>query len=326
MKVFAYSYRHFDEAPYFEQHCKALGIELGYTELDPTPETAHLAAGYEYISILRTAMDAKLVEQFHDLGVKLISNRLIGVDHMDVARAKELGMKVTNAPYSSNCVADFAVMLMLMSIRKARFMMRRNEMNDFSLQGIQGLEMANLTVGVLGTGKIGRTVIKDLSGFGCKLLAYDLYENEEVKQYAEYVDFDTIIRKSDVLTLHMPLTEENTHLISRVAIASMKPGVILINTARGELIDTEALIDALESGHVGAAGLDVVENEIGLYHNDLKNTPIHNRYLALLRGFNNVIVTAHKAYYTDQAVSDMVRNSLLGCYYDAQGMENPFLM
>lgn len=324
MKVFAYSYRKFDEAPYFEKYCKELGIELGYTELDPTMETAHLAQGYEYISILLTRVDAQLVEEFARMGVKMISNRLIGVDHIDVKRAKELGIRISNAPYSSNCVADFTMMLMLMSIRHMKQIMRRNEMNDFTLPGIQGMEMANLTVGVLGTGKIGRTVIRDLHGFGSRVLAYDLYQNEEVKAYAQYTDLDTIFRTCDVITLHMPLTDDNYHIISREALSKMKDGVVLVNTARGPLIDTEALLDALESGKVGAAGLDVVENEVGLYHNDWKNTVIHNRYIPLLRGFNNVVLTSHKAYYTDQSVDDMVRNSLLGCYYAAHGQDNPF--
>ena len=148
MKVFAYSYRHFDEEPFFEKYCKELGIELGYTEKDPTLETAELARGYEYISILLTRVDAQLVEKFASMGVKVISNRLIGTDHVDVKRAKELGMTVTYAPYSSACVADYAVMLMLMSIRRMRQIIRRNEMNDFTLPGIQGKEMRNMTVGV----------------------------------------------------------------------------------------------------------------------------------------------------------------------------------
>ena len=269
-------------------------------------------------------MDAALVEEFARLGVKMISNRLIGVDHVDVKRARELGIRISNAPYSSNCVADYTLMLMLMSIRRMRQILRRNEMNDFTLPGIQGMEMANLTVGVLGTGKIGRTVIRDLHGFGSRVLAYDLYENDEVKQYATYVDLDTILRQSDMLTLHMPLTDENFHLLDREAFAKMKDGVVLINTARGPLVDTNALLDALESGKVGAAGLDVVEDEVGLYHHDWKNTVIHNRFIPLLRGFNNVILTSHKAYYTDQSVSDMVRNSLLGCYNAEHGLPNPF--
>ncbi len=226
MKVFAYSYRKFDEAPYFEKYCKELGIELGYTEEDPTLENAHLAAGYPYISILLTRVDAALVEEFARLGVKMISNRLIGVDHVDVKRAKELGIRISNAPYSSNCVADYTLMLMLMSIRRMRQILRRNEMNDFTLPGIQGMEMANLTVGVLGTGKIGRTVIRDLHGFGSRVLAYDLYENDEVKQYATYVDLDTILRQSDMLTLHMPLTDENDavlHLGEGLAAPSSTP-------------------------------------------------------------------------------------------------------
>ena len=324
MKVFAYSYRHFDEEPFFEKYCKELGIELGYTEKDPTLETAELARGYEYISILLTRVDAQLVEKFASMGVKVISNRLIGTDHVDGKRAKELGMTVTYAPYRSACVADYAVMLMLMSIRRMRQIIRRNEMNDFTLPGIQGKEMRNMTVGVLGTGKIGRTVIRDLSGFGCRLYAYDLYQNDEVKQYAQYVSLEEIYRNCDMITLHMPLTDDNFHLLNREAFAQMKDGVVIINTARGPLIDTEALLDALESGKVGAAGLDVVENEVGLYHKDWKNTVIHNRYIPLLRGFNNVVLTSHKAYYTDQSVDDMVHHSLLGCYYAAHNMENPF--
>ena len=139
-------------------------------------------------------------------------------------------------------------------------------------------------------------MIRDLSGFGCKLYAYDLYQNEEVKQYAQYVSLEEIYRNCDMITLHMPLTDDNFHLLNREAFAQMKDGVVIINTARGPLIDTEALLDALESGKVGAAGLDVVENEVGLYHKDWKNTVIHNRYIPLLRGFNNVVLTSHKAY------------------------------
>lgn len=324
MKVFAYSYRELDEAPYFEKYSKELGIELAWTDRDPTLETAHLAKGYEYISTLLTKTEAPLLEEFSRMGVKMISTRLIGVDHIDVARAKQLGIRISNAPYGPHCVADFTLMLMLMSIRNMRQMMRRNEMNDFTLPGLEGLEMKNLTIGVLGTGKIGRAVISNLSGFGCKILAYDLFEQDEVKQYATYTGLDEIFATCDMITLHMPLTDDNFHIIGKEALYAMKPGVVIINTARGPLIDTQALIDALEAGKVGAAGLDVVEDELGLYHNDWKNTVIHNRFIPMLRGFNNVIVTSHKAYYTDQSVGDMVKNSLLGCYYAHNNMENPF--
>lgn len=170
MKVFAYSYRHFDEEPFFEKYCKELGIELGYTEKDPTLETAELARGYEYISILLTRVDAQLVEKFASMGVKVISNRLIGTDHVDVKRAKELGMTVTYAPYSSACDGGLRRDADADEHPQDAQIIRRNEMNDFTLPGIQGKEMRNMTVGVLGTGKIGRTVIRDLSGFGCKLL------------------------------------------------------------------------------------------------------------------------------------------------------------
>ena len=142
--------------------------------------------------------------------------------------------------------------------------MQRAELNDFSLQGIQGRELPNLTVGVVGTGRIGRSVIRNLTGFGCRILAYDLYENEEAKACATYVDLDTLYAQSDLITLHMPLTDDNFHMINESSISQMKDQVVLINTPRGGLIDTKALIENIESGKIGAAGLDVIENEFGV--------------------------------------------------------------
>ena len=217
MKIFVYSYREFDEAEYFQKFSKEYGVELGITTDDPTMENAHLAEGYEYVSIITTKIDEELMERFHELGVKMISTRTIGYDHVDIAAAKRLGMHVSNVSYSPECVADYTVMLMLMSIRKMKRIMQREEINDFSLPGIQGRELPNFTVGVLGTGRIGRAVIRDLSGFGCKIYAYDKYENEAVKERAQYTGLDTIYKECDLITLHMPLLEDNFHLIGKEA-------------------------------------------------------------------------------------------------------------
>ena len=248
MKIFVYSYREFDEAEYFQKFSEEYGVELGISRDDPTMENAYLAEGYEYVSIITTKIDAELMERFHELGVKMISTRTIGYDHVDIAAAKRLGMHVSNVSYSPECVADYTVMLMLMSIRKMKRIMQREEINDFSLPGIQGRELPNFTVGVLGTGRIGRAVIRDLSGFGCKIYAYDKYENDSVKEYAQYADLDTIYRECDLITLHMPLLDDNFHLIDGDAIAKMKDGVVIVNTARGGLIDTKALIEGIEAG------------------------------------------------------------------------------
>lgn len=324
MKLFVYNYREFDEAEYFQKFAREYGVELGICHDAPSMENAHLAAGYAYISIVTTKVDAELVERFYELGVKMISTRTIGYDHVDVKAAKRLGMKVSNVTYSPECVADYTVMLMLMSIRKMKRIMQREEINDFSLPGIQGRQLPGLTVGVIGTGRIGRSVIRNLSGFGCKVYAYDLYENEDVKKSAEYVSPDEIYEKCDLITLHVPLTDENFHMINAQTIARMRDGVVIVNTARGGLIDTHALIDGLESGKIGAAGLDVIEDEFGMYYYDRKSDVISKRDLYILRGFPNVIVTPHMAFYTDQAVSDMVKHSIESCLLNEEGKKNPW--
>ena len=323
MKLFVYSYREFDEAEFFQKFAEKYQVELGICHDAPTMENAYLAEGYPYVSIITTKIDEELMNRFHALGVKMISTRTIGYDHIDLEAARKCGISVGNVTYSPECVADYTVMLMLMSIRKMKRIMQREEINDFSLPGIQGKEMPNFTVGVLGTGRIGRAVIRDISGFGCKIYAYDQYENDEVKKYAQYASLDEIYEKCDMITLHMPLTEANMHLIDAEAIQKMQDGVVLINTARGGLIDTKALIDGLESCKIGAAGLDVIEDEFGMYYFDRKSDILSKRDLYILRGFPNVIVTPHMAFYTDQAVSDMVKHSIESCMLHEAGKEDP---
>lgn len=323
MKLFVYSYREFDEAEFFQKFAEEYQVELGICHDAPTMENAYLAEGYPYVSIITTKIDEDLMNRFHALGVKMISTRTIGYDHIDLEAARKCGISVGNVTYSPECVADYTVMLMLMSIRKMKRIMQREEINDFSLPGIQGKEMPNFTVGVLGTGRIGRAVIRDISGFGCKIYAYDQYENDEVKKYVQYASLEEIYEKCDMITLHMPLTEANMHLIDAEAIKKMQDGVVLINTARGGLIDTKALIDGLESGKIGAAGLDVIEDEFGMYYFDRKSDVLSKHDLYILRGFPNVIVTPHMAFYTDQAVSDMVKHSIESCMLHEAGKEDP---
>lgn len=323
MKLFVYSYREFDEAEFFQKFAEEYHVELGICHDAPTMENAYLAEGYPYVSIITTKIDEELMNRFHALGVKMISTRTIGYDHIDLEAARKCGISVGNVMYSPECVADYTVMLMLMSIRKMKRIMQREEINDFSLPGIQGKEMPSFTVGVIGTGRIGRAVIRDISGFGCQIYAYDQYENDEVKKYAQYASLDEIYEKCDMITLHMPLTKENMHLIDAEAIQKMQDGVVLINTARGGLIDTKALIDGLESCKIGAAGLDVIEDEFGMYYFDRKSDILSKRDLYILRGFPNVIVTPHMAFYTDQAVSDMVKHSIESCMLHEAGKDDP---
>ena len=217
-KVFFYTLRPYDELSIAQRLAPQLDIEFGYTQEYPTLENAELAKGYDAVSVTPCDMSAPMVKRFHELGVKSICCRSIGYDHVDRETARTLGMKVANVDYPPNGVANFAIMLMLMSLRKAGHILKRGEAQDYSLQGKIGRDISTCTVGVIGTGRIGRTVLQHLSGFGCRLLAYDLYPNAEVKKIAEYVPLETLLAESDVITLHTNATEENHHLLNHPAL------------------------------------------------------------------------------------------------------------
>jgi D-lactate dehydrogenase len=324
MKITVYNCRLFDELDRFKKMEQETGVEIICCPEPPSLENIHLAEGAEAIDIITSKMTRELIEAFAKVGVKYMATRTIGYDHIDRAACEEFGIHVSNSPYGPNGVADYTVMLILMTIRKAKRILQRGDLQDYTLMGNLGREMKDLTIGVIGIGNIGKTVVRNLSGFGCKILAYDLYEKEEVKQLADYVDLDTLLAQSDVITFHTPLTEENYHMINKETIAKMKDGAVLINTARGALIDTEALLEGLESGKIGGAGLDVVEDEFGLYYYDHKNDVLANRNIGILRAMPNVTVTHHMAFYTDNCTETVVRDSILSCILFMEGKENPW--
>lgn len=326
MKMFVFSMRTFDELPCFEKYCPQYGIEYDYTTETPCMDNLDLAKGYDVVNVITTVFDQPMLKKLHDMDVKCIATRTIGYDHIDVDYAKSLGMGVIHISYSPNSVADYAIMMMLMGLRRMPHIMERANIQDYTLKGKIGRELPDCTVGVIGTGRIGRTVIRHLSGFGCKMLAYDLYENEEVKQYAEYTDLDTLLKNSDVITLHAPATDDNYHMIDAAAIEKMKQDVVIINCARGALMDTDALIDGIESGKVGFAGLDVVEHESGLYYFNRMGEPLHNPRLAILRSYSNVLVSPHTAFYTEEAVANMAENSIIGAMKYMNGEDTPYLV
>lgn len=316
--------RTFDELPCFEKFCEKYKVDYDYTTETPCMENLELARGYDVIDVITTIFDKPMIKKLHDMGVRCIATRTIGYDHIDTEYAKSLGMGVIHISYSPNSVADYTIMMMLMGCRKMKHIMERANIQDYTLKGKLGRELPDCTVGIVGTGRIGKTVIRHLSGFGCRMLAYDIYESEEVKEYASYVDLDTLFRECDIITLHAPATEDNYHMIDAGAIASMKQGVILINCARGSLIDTDALIYGIEDGKVGFAGLDVVEHESGLYYFDRMGEPLHNPKLAILRSYSNVLVSPHTAFYTDEAVANMAENSIVGAIKFMNGEHTPF--
>ena len=324
MKIAVYNYREFDEGNFFEEFSKKYDLEIIKCYEKPSLENVNLAKGCYGISVITTPITRDIIKAWANLGIKHISTRTIGYDHIDIEAAIEFGIEVSNVTYSTASVANYTIMIMLMALRKMKMILKRAEGFDFSLQESIGLELENMTVGVIGTGAIGKNVIKNLTGFNCNILAYDPFINEEVKKYAKYVSLDEILSQGDILTLHIPATKDTYHLIRKETINKMKDGVIIINTARGSIIDTTDLIEALESGKISACALDVIENELGLYYNDYKYKTIKNHYLSILKEMPNVLLTPHMAFYTKQAVSDMVENSLLSIVTSKKGKENKF--
>ena len=247
-----------------------------------------------------------MLEALGKLGVRYLSTRTIGVDHIDVAAARELGIRVSHAAYPPAAVADFTVMLMLLVLRHYKPAMWRQNVNDYSLKGLMGRSLHCLTVGVVGTGSIGAAVIRNLSGFGCRILAYNLADCEELHPYADFVDLDTLYRESDVITFHVPATPETRRMVNRESLARMKDGVVLINTARGELMDIDAITEGIETEKIGSLAMDVFEHEQGIYHADRKTDILKNKDMVYLRQFPNVVLTQHMAFYTEESIVSMV--------------------
>jgi len=310
MRLFIYAMREFDELAFAGEASRDLGIPFGWSADYPSPENYELARGYDGISVTPCDLSAPVLEAFCDLGVRFILCRSIGYDHVDLDAAKRLGMRVGIVSYPPTGVANYAIMLMLMVCRRWPVIRKKAEAQDYTLRGKIGLDLSMQTVGVIGTGKIGAAVIRGLSGFGCRLLAYDPYKNPAVEGLAEYVPLDALLREADIVTLHANVTPENYHLLDDDAFSKMKDGAIVVNTSRGKLIDHEALIRALEAGKLWGAALDVLENENGLYYYDRTGDDIDNREMAVLRSFPNVIMSPHTAFYTTDAVRYMMR----GCF------------
>lgn len=324
VKIMVYSFNEEDERAFFDELCSEAGVEYVTCPDYPSLDNAHLAQGCEAIRIQVCDMNRKLIRALHAQGVRYICTRSIGTDHIDMNAVRELGMRASHAVYSPESVANYAIMLMLMCCRKLPYVLDRAKLQDFSLQGKRGRELSKMTVGVIGLGRIGRTVLRHLSGFGCRLMGYDVFVTDEAKMLCEVTDLDAIYRECDVITLHCPATADNHHMINAEAIAKMKPGVMIINTARGNLVDSEALISALEDGKIGAVAVDVLENEYGLYYMNRMGDAIANRELALLSSFPNVIVSPHTAFYTDVSIRDMAQCTVEAACAFARGEETPF--
>ncbi|MGI6262943.1 MAG: D-isomer specific 2-hydroxyacid dehydrogenase family protein [Succiniclasticum sp.] len=324
MKIAFYALRDFDELPFVRRFSKEYGIDFVWTPAYPDESNLDLAKGCDAISATPCRMTEEMLETWHEYGVHAILTRAIGFDHVPLAKARELGMTVSNTPYPTDCVADYAIMLMLMCLRQMKQVMVRAEAQDYTLKNKMGRNLESCTVGVVGTGHIGQVLIRHLQGFGCRILAYDKYEQDAVRPYAEYVDLDTLWKESDIVSLHLPASPSTYHMINAESLAKMKNGVILINTARGTLIDSRALIDALKAKKVSAAGLDLLENEYGLYYEFRSGEVLDNEELYTLRSFPNVIVSPHMAFYVESTVASMIRNNFISVHAKATGDKDPY--
>lgn len=325
MKLFLYCFRAFDEKKYFDEFSQKMNFEYEYTSEYPSIQNVDLAKGFDAVSTTPTDFKEPLLEAFHERGVKYILTRSIGYEHIDLKKAKELGMHVSHVNYDSETVAEYSIMLMMMSLRKMPFIIARAQVQDYSLRGKMGKNISDCTIGVIGAGQIGKKVIQHLNSFGCRILVYDPYAVNGKEEY-EVVSLDALYQQSDIITLHAPATEDNYHLLDKKAFCTMKKGVLIINTARGTLIDTDALIEGLEEGYVGGAALDVLEDENNLYYKNRMGDCISNRNLAILRSFPNVILTPHTAFYTENVVRGMAE-STVQCMFDMQqGKKNPLII
>jgi D-specific alpha-keto acid dehydrogenase len=300
------------EADLFHELSPRFGIVPTITSAVVSEPTVISAPGNRCISVgHKSELTGPMLRTLEAAGVEYISTRSIGFDHIDLDAAEGLGITVENVVYAPDGVADFTLMLILMAIRNVKHVVSSAENHDFRLGRVRGKDLRDLTVGVLGVGHIGSAVITRLRGFGCRVLAYN--NDRPAAVAAEFVSRDALLRESDVVTLHMPLNPDTHHFIGREQLETMKPGALLVNTGRGALVDTDALLVALESGTLGGAALDVLEGEEGIFYFDRTTSPVDHPLLRRLQRLPNAIVTPHTAYYTERALLDTVEATLAKC-------------
>lgn len=298
----------------FDKANEAFGFDIRYYKGHLTEESAVLARGAEAVCIfVNDTADAATIRVLKEQHVPLIALRCAGFNNVDLEAAAKEGITVVRVPaYSPYAVAEHAVALMLALNRKIHRAYWRTRDGNFSLHGLMGFDMHGKTAGIIGTGKIAKILIGILRGFGMEVLGYDPYPDEQFAQASgmEYVPLEELYERSDIISLHCPLTEQTRYMIDEGAIARMKPGVIIINTGRGQLIHTNALIEGLKEKKIGAAGLDVYEEEGEYFYEDKSDKIIDDDTLARLLSFNNVIVTSHQGFFTEEALANIAQTTL----------------
>jgi D-lactate dehydrogenase len=315
----------FDTKPYDRTWFDALGknYEITYFEEKLNHHTAKFTDGFDAVcAFVNDRVNALAIERLYNNGVQLIAMRCAGYSNVDVKAAFQKLHIVRVPAYSPHAVAEHTMGLLLTLNRRLHKAYNRTREFNFSIVGLTGTDLYGKTVGVIGTGKIGRTFIDICRGFGMRVLAYDKFPAKD--SGLDYVELDTLLRESDVISLHCPLTPDTRHILNRDAFSKMKKGVFILNTSRGALIDSEALLDALNSRTVGGAGLDVYEEEANLFYEDRSDTIIHDDTLALLVSRPNVILTAHQAFLTEEALHNIAEETIknLDAFFSGAPLEN----
>jgi len=309
MRIAIFDTHRHDRASFDETNAR-FGHELVYFDARLTAQTAKLAAGFEVAcSFVNDRVDRAAIVQLAAGGLRLLALRSAGFNHVDLDAAAELGIRVVRVPeYSPYAVAEHAVGLVLALDRKIHRSHARIREGNFSLDGLLGFDLHGKTVGLVGTGRIGAVAARIFRGFGCRVLAFDTAPQRDLD--VEYVALDALYEHGDIISLHVPLTPATRHMIDAKALGQMKRGVMIINTSRGALIDTRALIAALKTEHVGSAGLDVYEEEEGVFFEDHSDHVLQDDVLARLLTFPNVVITAHQGFFTREAIAAIASTTL----------------
>ncbi len=307
----------FDAKPYdrpsFEKYGNEYGVKFKFFETKLSADTVDLAHGYDGVCVfVNDTVDAEVIDRLHSMGVKILALRCAGFNNVDMKHAYGKIHVLRVPAYSPYAVAEHAVAMLLTSIRRIHKAYIRSKDFNFSLSGLTGFDLHGKTVGVIGTGKIGRVFIDICRGFGMKVLAYDKYPAEGLDNgdTVKYTSLDELFEKSDIISLHCPLTDETHYIINEKSLSGCKKGVVIINTSRGALVDTEALLEGIKSRKVGAACLDVYEEESDLFFEDNSGHIMEDDTLARLISMPNVIVTSHQAFLTEEALENIAETTV----------------
>lgn len=325
MKLAIYSTKQYDRK-YLEQVNQQFGYELEFFDFMLNPRTVKMAAGCDAVCIfVNDEAGREVLTELANTGINILALRCAGFNNVDLEAARELGIRVVRVPaYSPEAVAEHAVGMMMSLNRRIHRAYQRTRDANFSLEGLIGFNMYQRTAGIIGTGKIGIATLHILKGFGMTLLAHDPYPNPLALELgAEYVDLDTLYARSDVISLHCPLTSENHHLLDQNAFARMKNGVMIINTSRGGLIDSQAAIEALKQQKIGSLGMDVYENERDLFFTDKSNDVIQDDVFRRLSACHNVLFTGHQAFLTEEALTSIADTTLHNIQQLSEGVPCP---